>query len=873
MADIDPRPREEHRPADVGHWAEVERAFAGALDIPPNARASYVTACSTDPAVREAVARLLERHDSLEGSAADFLAPLDRARVAQFVADAEVPPASIGRYKLQRVLGRGAFGTVHLAHDPELGRDVAIKLLAGHLGDGGPWVDRFVAEARAASQLAHPHIVTVHDIGRAADGRLFIVMGYEGGGTLRDLLARGPLELRAAVQCVADVADGLAAAHAAGLVHRDIKPENLLATPRGVRITDFGIAKAAAETPTRRGVVLGTAAYMSPEQSQGLDVDVRADLWSLGVVLYELLTGTRPFTGTSVAETLDDIRRSTPPAPSARRPDIPAVLDAIVLRCLAKDPADRFPSAEVLRDALYAVTRDLRGETAADHHDTRRLPAATAPVHRVRVVRPVVLALGVLATVALGWRWTRGGALSAAPTAPTLAVLPLTPADTVETDRGLAMTITESLRQQLAAIPGLRVPSLDHTMAARRTGGTPAEMGARAGATATLTGTIQREGNLVTVQAALIGSGRGDTIWHSRLQRTIGELAAAEQEIVKSVAAALGATARPWRQPDPVAYELYLRGRRALDRWSDSTLEPAAFYFREAIARDSGFARAWLGLAETYTALQSTPPADRFRLAKPLVARAIAAQPDLAAAHDQAGWIAFLYDHDWAGAEQHYLRALALDPNEIWTYHGYAALLSATGRTDSSLAITRRAMPLDPRGAPTTTHLAIHLYQRGRYAEAIAMLEDLLARDSTSWPRAHLVLGRNYLAVGRYDEALQLLRRYAPEYAGLEARGVLAHALAVSGRTAEARAMVDAMEAEARARDLGAVNLVVAYAGLGDTARALDWLERVPDDRGHLLFLLTEPWYDRLRGSPRWRRVIERLGLTSADTVRRAPAR
>jgi tetratricopeptide (TPR) repeat protein len=251
----------------------------------------------------------------------------------------------------------------------------------------------------------------------------------------------------------------------------------------------------------------------------------------------------------------------------------------------------------------------------------------------------------------------------------------------------------------------------------------------------------------------------------------------------------------------------------------------------------------------------------------------MAAEPNLAAAHSLAGWIALWYDHDWDGAERHLLRALALDPYDIWTYHRYAALLSASGRPDSGIVMTRRAMPLDPNAASTTTHLAIHYYQRGRYAEAIAMLEELLARDSTSWTRAFVVLGRNYLAVGRHEEALVLLRRYAPQYAGLEARGVLAYALGVTGHTEEARTMVAALEADARARDIGVVNLVVAHVGLGDTARALDWLERVPDDRGHLIFLLTEPFYDPLRDSPRWRRVIDRLGLSAADTIRHAASR
>ncbi len=363
--------------ASIPHWTEIERAFAHALDLPLPLRSAFAADCSTDPAVCSAVAQLLEQHESLEATDAGFLAPIDRARAARLVREAEEDPARIGRYTIRGVLGRGAFATVHLAHDPELDREVAIKRLAGHLGDDGEWIARFVAEARAASQLAHPHIVTVHDIGRADDGRLFIVMGYDGSSTLRDLLARGLLDLRSAVQRAIEVADGLAAAHAAGLVHRDIKPENLLVTPRGVRITDFGIAKADAGPAMPPGAVLGTAAYMSPEQSLGQDVDARSDLWSLGVVLFELLTGTRPFAGATTAETLEAVRTADVPTPSRLRSEIPARLDAIVQRCLTRPPSSRFPSAESLRDALQAAARTL--PPAAEQAARDAPPAFSAP--------------------------------------------------------------------------------------------------------------------------------------------------------------------------------------------------------------------------------------------------------------------------------------------------------------------------------------------------------------------------------------------------------------------------------------------------------------------------------------------------------------
>ena len=303
--------------AEDARWPLVERYFAAALDTPPEVRDELLAAECADDAVRADVRRLLARHDALARDGADgFLASRDAGRAARLL-DTEGldAPSTIGRYEVIRSLGRGATGVVYLANDPLLGRDVAIKLLSPALSGDRAATRRFEQEARAASALDHPRVVAVHEIGRTSDDRLYIVMAYHVGTTLRDRIARGPLPVDEAARIAAEIGEGLAAAHAKGIVHRDVKPENVLLTERGARIVDFGIAKIAGQALTRTGAALGTAAYMSPEQTHGTDVDGRTDLWSLGVVLYEMLAGVRPFPSEGGEALVYAVRHDAPVVP------------------------------------------------------------------------------------------------------------------------------------------------------------------------------------------------------------------------------------------------------------------------------------------------------------------------------------------------------------------------------------------------------------------------------------------------------------------------------------------------------------------------------------------------------------------------------
>ncbi|MES3035597.1 MAG: protein kinase [Gemmatimonadota bacterium] len=837
--------------APDSRWDAVARLFDAALDAPPHAREALLASCG-DEAVRTEVARLLRRHDDLE-SASPTSSPagpltLDARRAVALVGVDLAPGSMLGRYRVLQCIGRGGMGSVYRAEDASLHRTVAVKVLPPWLGSDAAAIDAFVREARLAARVEHPHVATVHEVGVTADGRHFIAMTYCAGGSLRDRLQRGALPVADVLRIGAQLASGLAAVHACGIVHRDVKPENVLFAADGaVRLADFGIAHVAAPAVTASRDSRGTAAYMSPEQALAGDVDVRTDLWAMGVVLYEAITGQRPFTGDTSAA-LHRAIRDDRPAPIIRH-IVPRELEQLVLRCLEKQPARRPPSASALANALT------------------RLSAPWWSRHRLVTSSSAVVALGAFAVIGA----VAGGDGPRVVTPTRLAVMPFRERGESASGDALAVALTEDVTSSLAADARFSIaPPVGVEEALRR------GVGARRatqlmGASTWLQAGIVRAGDSVRVDAVLLRVADSMPVATFRLTRAARDASLLPHAIGRQVAAQLlgdegqATVVRP--AVDPVAFELTLRGRRIVRERDLPHFNEAADHFREALARDSSIAAAYVGLAEVYTAGMSTAPGRRMRQARPLIERALALDSTLASAHRALGWILMWHDRDWNGAERHLRRAIALDPSDVWTHHSYAAFLSATGLADSGLAVTRRAAVLDPVSSMTATHVGTNLLWRGRVTEAIAVLEDARARDGT-WPRTRSVLGRAYLAAGRYDEALLALEGSTFGYASFAPPALRIYALGTMGRRDDARRALAAMEAHARGGCVAPVNFVAAHLGLGDRARALDWAERIPADSGSLFFPLTDHIFAPLQDEPRWQAVLVKLGL--GEAARRA---
>ncbi len=854
---------------DRARWPLVEQFFAVALDTPPEQRDAMLNSDCHDHGVRAEVRRLLARHESLTSAAPaqhSFLAALDVDSALRLLKSgaAQPDPATIGRHVVVRRLGRGATGAVFLAWDPQLHRRVAIKVLSPWLSADHAGALRFVNEARAASNLEHPRIAPVYAIETTPENGLYIVMAYLEGVTLRERLAAGALPLDEAVRIAAEIADVLSAAHTHGIIHRDVKPENILLTDRGACLLDFGIAKLEGETLTTPGTAIGTTAYMSPEQSRGDLVDHRTDLWSLGVVLYEMLTGERPFRGDRTDALIHGIRHDRHQAVSVRRADTPAHVVAVVDQALSKEVAGRPPTAAVMQQQLVNPRRTI---TVGEIDRVRRAPWVRQSMIAAAIALPLILA-GI-------WRGRDAQARTGETITPSntaaatalLALLPFVSGDPTSERAYITPGLNDALRRELTRVPAFRVAAAEAVRQAVTGSPDARTIAARLGATAILRGTTRDSGGGIWISAELVRGADGSVLWSARFRRDDNDervvVDSIQAAILQTIAAPTGtrAPSAPKRAAvDPLAYDLFLRGRFAYDRRTPQGLADAARYFRESIARDSTFARAYVGLADVYSATQTAAPAEQYRLAKPLVARALAADSNLAEAQRTAGWIAMWHDHDWTTAERHLRRAMELDPGDIWIYHAYAAWFSAVGRTRESLAITRRATALDPLSSATATHIGLHLLWNRQYTESIAVLEHALTVDTT-WGRTHSVLGRAYLAAGRSDDALRSLRRVKYDYAAFEPEALLTYALGIAGHTAEARSRIAGMEARARGASVHATDMMVAYIGVGDTTRALDWAERLPDDRGSMFFLIADSIYDPIRTSPRFQRVLERLGL------------
>lgn len=849
-------------------WSRIERLFGAALALPAHARAGFLAAECPDHELRARLTSLLAAHEALEtGAGADtgFLETLDPERAAALLHAPEPEDgATIGRYRLVRRVGRGGMGVVYLGRDPALDRPVALKLLPPDLSHDEAASRRFFHEARAASALDHPNVATVYEVGETQDQRPFIAMAYYQGDTLRQRIDRGPAPVADAVDQARQVAQGLAAAHEAGIIHRDIKPENLIVTPDGVvKIVDFGVAKAAEATVTRAGGALGTVAYMSPEQTRGEPVDARSDLWSLGVVLYEMLAGDRPFRGDGNDAVLYAIRHDPPTPLASLRPDAPAALVRIVERCLEKDPERRFHSARELGAAL----------DAASHPEPRPRPtarlAALVTGGRRETVGAIALILALMATVVVAGAggYTVLRALGVAPPGTLAGRGVITDRDPVlladfttdAADARLARVITEALRIDLLQSPSLRMAESDQVAAAlRRMGGGPGdeltapvalELAQREGLKAVITGEVRAvgdDGYLLT--ARIVSAADGATLAAVRESaRGSADLIDAVDRLSKGVRLHIGESLRDLRAADPLprvataslpALRLYAEGRALAAAGGDQAR--IAALLEGAVALDSTFAVAHRALAITYWNVR----ADR---AKTVAATSRAYQlRDRLPESDRLVIEAIYYWHvlgDTRRTAETYRRVLALDPGNMAALNNLALTLLFDGRPEEAEDILRAGiagLPTSQVPALLPTTLAEALYFQRRSDAALAVLDSATA-DAGETPLWELARIRILGGDDRWDEAEAVAHRViarhgdSPQRRAEALRG-LWHLALVRGRLADAEAHFRELEAildEGRLLDALARALVQradAWRTLtGDPSRALADLHALLD--------------------------------------------
>ena len=793
-------------------------------------------------------------------------------------------PEMIGRtishFRITDKLGEGGMGEVWLAEDTRLGRKVALKILPTDRAERDDLRRRFEDEARAASALNHPGIAHIYDVGEA-DGIHFIAMEHVDGETLDHRMTAGSLSNTDAVDIGSRLADALAAAHEQGVTHRDIKPSNLMITPEGrLKILDFGLAKlqtalggdseGTTQTMTQPGVVMGTVLYMSPEQALGKQADHRSDVFSTGVVLYQMVTGRLPFKGATPTETITEIVRSEPEPVSELSPVTPPELERIIRKCMEKDPGRRYQSARELAVDLENLKRDT--ESGA---------VATVPQKNAR---PRFAVLGVVAAatvmVALAFmlirsdRWTSSG-----DAIESIAVLPFENGSGEEEIDYLCDGLTESLINTLSQIPDLKVISRRSAWAFKDSVEDPQTIGRKLGVQALLMGRLVQRGAQLAVSAELVDVDDSHQLWGGRFNRDQGDVLAIEEELTSTIAKTLKIelsteTAEMMDRRyeiDPEAHRLYLKGRQ-FAIGSSREMDKAVEYFRQAIAEDPGYARPYAGLADAYMTQALHGVMDRQEAlvqSRAAIATALELDPMLAEALAASGEIKYYFDWDWVGAENDLKRAVDLNPGSDFARVSYAYFLSAVGRFDEAIEHAKVAKELDPL-SPSAFHLvAYSLMGKREYDRAAEEFRAALDLNP-NWTWGYIKLAKTYADNGQCEEAFATAESAEAELHGGGtplARSWMGYTYGTCGDIERAEAALRALDEFAENGDVDPFAYAIIYKALGDTNLFLEELERAIDEHSVLaVFMPAVPTYymPGLEDDPRFQRLMERVGLSES---------
>jgi TolB-like protein len=779
----------------------------------------------------------------------------------------------------------GGMGMVYRAHDLKLRRAVALKFLPPALAADEAARRRLYAEARAASALDHPNIGAVYEIGEAEPGGLFIALAWYEGETLKDKLRRGPLPIVEALAVARQIAAALATAHGAGIIHRDVKPSNIITTEQDTaKLVDFGIAKVAGTEPTREGTTPGTLAYMSPEQTRGGSIDVRTDVWSLGVVLYEMLAGRRPFQGESDSTLIHAIRHDEPEPVERQHPEIPQALAGIVARCLAKDPSQRYARAEDLCAELDALDGAcIGGEQGPIGRFMRRQrgPEASGVLARA-LGRPllagIVLAAIVLTTISVymaGRDDANRTAFATVANRPKLAVLPFENRSGLADDQYFTDGLHDEIRTRLSGVATLRVSSRTSVIRYRDSPTDVREIGRELGVDAVLEGAIQRAGGDVRVFVQLIDAQNDTQIWSGTYDRALdaASLFAIQREIAESVAEALRAEltdterARVARVPTTnlEAYRHYLIGRHHWNERDEAGMDSAIAHFQEALHRDPLYARAYAGLADVHVLGFGPAGSNAFPLAIAAARTALRLDPDVAEAYTSLGYALMLYQWDWPAAERAFRRGIELDPSYATAHQWYAEYLVTQGRLDEAVKEVRIAESLDPLSRIIGWNVARILGFARRYEEAVEQSRALVRL----YPRDR---GMNFslvmylMAIGRNGEAADVMERFATSMAQ-EVGNVSAESIVglLAGIRAGRTEAVTAYLSEGSPQD-GHARMFTAYglAASGEIDAAIRMIEQAHEQHafGPLVpDLAAGALFDPFRDHERFEHVLRRMGL------------
>jgi serine/threonine protein kinase len=859
----------------------VEQIYRAALDQKPEQITAFLdSACEGDELLRRKVEALLssrQRADSFIENSAVGLA----ARIIQNGNADSLVGQTIGHYKISELIGSGGMGEVYLATDINAGRKAALKLLPFRFTGDAERLKRFQQEARAVVGLNHPNIVTVYEIG--GDNSVhYIASELIEGETLRDRLTRGPMQLSEAVDTAIQVASALVAAHQAGIIHRDIKPENIMLRPDGyVKVLDFGIAKlaesafvgAAADAAasmtlaaTNLGSILGTVRYMSPEQARGAPVDKNIDIWSLGVVLYEMVSGHAPFTGDTPQEVMSAILEKEPPPLTSYIAHIPAALQQIVTKTLRKDREERYHSARELLEALKDFRHKLEVEA-----ELRPSTATPSWLHWLRSPTAVVLVLTIAALAsALPFYWNRNMPTNLPPEK-SIAVLPFLDLSETKDQEYFCDGMSEEIMNALAKVEGLRVVSRTSSFSLKGKRTDVNEIGKKLNVENVLEGSLRREGNRVRVTAELINARSGFHLWAESYDRRLADVFALQDEITRSIVEALKiklAVSLPAQQQrDIEVYDLYLQGLYFSNKSSEEDLRRALNFFQRAVEKDPTFSRAWIGIAKVWYFLADVyvKPLDAYPASKEAALTAIALDEKDAEAHCYLSEAKRVLDWDLAGADEELRHALELDPNSA-PAHLFSGLHPLfRGDLKDGLRLVLEAQKLDPV-SPITSYVVTAAYlANDRVDDAVVEGQRTLQLDPNYF-YLDSVLAAAYREKGNFDEAIALYTK-SQEATHLPSSG-LAIAYTRMGREMEARNILAQLLQAREKRYVSAPLIAAVEVALGEKDAAFQELERAyAEHSGVLQWIAFLPEFRALHSDARFPHLLQRTGVSHDSTL------
>ena len=863
-------------PMSTGRWREVSRLFYQAAEMATAERDAWLSReCDGDTELRHEVESLL-KNDGGDELFTGIDEGVKGAILSWNEGSEKRPGQTISHYDVLEKLGEGGMGMIYKAHDTKLNRLIVLKLLPHYLNSNQDMKHRFIQEARAAASLDHSNICTIYEVGEAG-GQLYIAMPFYEGETLKDRIERGPVPVEEALEYVARIAEGLSHAHEAGIVHRDIKPANIMVTSRGyVKILDFGIAKVSDASLTKSGTLLGTVAYMSPQQARGEALDHRTDLWSLGALLYEMLTGRQPFAGDSSYALLHAIQYEEPLSVTALCPQIPESVSLLVGRLMQKEPASRYADAPGLLAALRDIQTGAHPKKVSSFQSGEQTRLIRYATGRSKLIKPT----GISESEA-EWGNQAAASLLSTPSrrrAPrkainTLAVLPLVNVSADPNMEYLSDGITESIIDALSQLPKLRVMARSVVFRYKGQDVDPLQTGGDLGVRAVLTGRVLQLGDQLIVRAELVDVADGSQLWGEHYNRNVSDIFKVQEEIAHEITRKLQLRLSgdqkkrlTKRYTDNIeAYQLYLQGRYYWSRRTSEGIKGGIHFFQQAIDTDPNYALAFAGLADCYIMAgfyDHLPPAEAFPQAKTAALKALEIDDQLAEAHISLAAIRTFYEWDWLDAERDFKQGIKLNSNSVKAHHWYACSLTSQGRFEDGFGEMKLAQEIEPFSLIINRDVGRHYYFLRQYDKAIDKCCKTLETDP-SFFLAHFYLIPSYEQKGMFEEAIKELQKAIALSGGSASMtSLLGHVHAVSGSRDKALEVLKELKEKSEREYVPSYYFALVHLGLDEKDQAFKWLERAYSERStHLVWLKVDPIFDDLRSDPRFTELIRRIGL------------